>query len=32
MKFDTFFSSSEAVQYGLADRVIENRDSLWTTN
>jgi ATP-dependent Clp protease protease subunit len=28
MKFDTFFSSSEAVQYGLADRVIENRDSL----
>lgn len=28
MKFDTFLSAEEAVQYGLADRVIENRDSL----
>ncbi len=28
MKFDTFLSAEEAVEYGLADRVIENRDSL----
>ncbi len=28
MKFDTFLSAEEAVVYGLADRVIENRDSL----
>jgi len=32
MKFDTFLSAEEAVEYGLADRVIENRDSLWTKN
>ena len=28
MKFDTFLSADEAVAYGLADRVIANRDSL----
>ena len=28
MKFDTFLSAEEAVAYGLADRVIENRESL----
>jgi ATP-dependent protease ClpP protease subunit len=25
MKFDTFLSAEEAVEYGLADRVINNR-------
>jgi ATP-dependent Clp protease protease subunit len=25
MKFDTFLSAQEAVEYGLADKVIENR-------
>lgn len=28
MKFDTFLSAEEAVAYGLADRVIKNRDAL----
>jgi ATP-dependent protease ClpP protease subunit len=26
MKFDTFLSAEEAVQWGLADRVIEKRE------
>jgi ATP-dependent protease ClpP protease subunit len=25
MKFDTFLSAEEAVEYGLADRVVEKR-------
>jgi ATP-dependent Clp protease protease subunit len=28
MKFDTFLSAEEAVKYGLADRIITNRDTL----
>jgi len=28
MKFDTFLSAEEAVQYGLADKIITNRDTL----
>jgi ATP-dependent protease ClpP protease subunit len=28
MKFDTFLSAEEAVEYGLADKIISNRDSL----
>lgn len=28
MKFDTFLSAQEAVDFGLADRIIENRDSV----
>ena len=28
MKFDTFLSADEAVQYGLADQITENRDSV----
>jgi ATP-dependent Clp protease protease subunit len=27
MKFDTFLSAEEAVQYGLADQVISNRET-----
>jgi ATP-dependent protease ClpP protease subunit len=25
MKFDTFLTATEAVEWGLADRVVENR-------